>query len=47
MVVIGRAMTALEADVFDETIESENNPVMAKSLGLMLKALDDLLRKRG
>ena len=42
MVVIGRAMTVLEADVFDENIASPNNPVMAKSFGLMLEALDDL-----
>ncbi len=42
MVVIGRAMTVLEADVFDENIASDNNPVMAKSFGLMLEALDDL-----
>ena len=42
MVVIGRAMTVLEADVFEENITSENNPVMAKSFGLMLEALDDL-----
>lgn len=42
MVVIGRAMTVLEADVFEEHIVSDNNPVMAKSFGLMLEALDDL-----
>ncbi len=42
MVVIGRAMTVLEADVFEENIISDNNPVMAKSFGLMLEALDDL-----
>ena len=42
MVVIGRAMTVLEADVFDENIASPNNPIMAKSFGLMLEALDDL-----
>ena len=42
MVVIGRAMTVLEADVFEENITSEHNPVMAKSFGLMLEALDDL-----
>ena len=42
MVVIGRAMTVLEADVFDENIASANNPLMAKSFGLMLEALDDL-----
>ena len=42
MVVIGRAMTVLEADVFEENIISDKNPVMAKSFGLMLEALDDL-----
>ena len=42
MVVIGRAMTALEADVFEESDPSDNNPIMAKSFGLMLEALDDL-----
>ena len=42
MVVIGRAMTVLEADVFEENTNSINNPVMAKSFGLMLEALDDL-----
>ena len=42
MMVIGRAMTVLEADVFEESNISDNNPVMAKSFGLMLQALDDL-----
>lgn len=42
MVVIGRAMTVLEADVFEENTSSENNPIMAKPFGLMLEALDDL-----
>jgi regulator of RNase E activity RraA len=32
----------LEADVFDENTPSQNNPLMAKSFGLMLEALDDL-----
>lgn len=41
MVVIGRAMTVLEADVFSEQTAS-NNPVMAQPFGLMLRALDDL-----
>lgn len=44
MVVIGRAMTVLEADVFtDEPLESAN-PLMSKHFGLMLEALDDLKR---
>ena len=42
MVVIGRAMTVLEADVFEDSTSSENNPVMAQSFGLMFEALDDL-----
>ena len=42
MVVIGRAMTVLEADVFEESGASENNPVMAQAFGLMFAALDDL-----
>ena len=42
MVVIGRAMTVLEADVFEEGRSSENNPVMAQPFGLMFEALDDL-----
>ena len=42
MVVIGRAMTVLEADVFEESVLPRNNPVMDKPFGLMLEALDDL-----
>src|SRR3954452_9769512 len=42
MVVIGRAMTVLEADVIAENIEGSANPLMRKSFGLMLEALDDL-----
>jgi regulator of RNase E activity RraA len=42
MVVIGRAMTVLEADVFGENVEASANPLMQKSFGLMLEALDDL-----
>jgi regulator of RNase E activity RraA len=42
MVVIGRAMTVLEADVFAENVESSNNPLMRKSFGLCFEALDDL-----
>src|SRR6185312_16621709 len=38
--VVGRAMTVLEADVFNET--SGHNPVLNKPFGLMLEALDDL-----
>ncbi len=42
MVVIGRAMPVLEADVFQESVASDNNPIMSKPFGLMLEALDDL-----
>src|SRR5688572_2898788 len=42
MIVIGRAMTVLEADVHAENIEASANPLMKKSFGLMLEALDDL-----
>ncbi len=42
MVVIGRAMPVLEADVFGESEAQSNNPAMAKPFGLMLEALDDL-----
>ncbi len=40
MFVTGRAMTVLEADVFDEN--GNNNPILKKPFGLMLEALDDL-----
>jgi regulator of RNase E activity RraA len=42
MVVVGRAMPVLEADVFEETGKSKNNKVMNYPFGLMLHALDDL-----
>jgi regulator of RNase E activity RraA len=43
MIVLGRAMPVLEADVFAENIEGSANPaLMKKSFGLMLEALDDL-----
>lgn len=41
MVVAGRAMPVLEADAFEELSDGQN-PVMKKSFGLMLEALDDL-----
>ncbi len=41
-VVIGRAMTVLEADVFEEVIENTNNPLMRKPFGIMFEALDSL-----
>ena len=42
MVVIGRAMTVLEADVFEDSSSSTNNPVMSRAFGLLFEALDDL-----
>ncbi|MGM8361984.1 RraA family protein [Flavobacterium sp. ARAG 55.4] len=42
MVVIGRAMPVLEADVFAEKIEGTANPIMNKPFGLMFEALDGL-----
>ena len=42
MVVVGRAMPVVEADYFGELSQSGYNPIMAKSFGLMLEALDDL-----
>lgn len=41
-VLIGRAMTVLEADVYDEALENTKNPLMKKPFGLMFEALDDL-----
>jgi regulator of RNase E activity RraA len=41
-VLIGRAMPALEADVFGECVENINNPVMRKPFGIMFEALDSL-----
>ena len=42
MVVVGRAMPVLEADVFGEIVEGSANPLMAQPFGLMFRALDDL-----
>jgi regulator of RNase E activity RraA len=42
MVVIGRAMPVLEADVFAESIEVSHNPLMKKPFGIMFEALDSL-----
>jgi regulator of RNase E activity RraA len=42
MVVVGRAMTVLEADVFAEAVLGSANPLLSKPFGLMLEALDDL-----
>ncbi len=42
MIVLGRAMPVLEADVFEEAHPGSANPLLSKSFGLMLEALDDL-----
>jgi regulator of RNase E activity RraA len=42
MFLIGRAMTVLEADTFEELSVDSNNKLMSKPFGLMLEALDDL-----
>lgn len=42
MVVIGRAMTVLEADVFADHSADGKNSLLKKPFGLMLEALDDL-----
>ncbi len=42
MVAIGRAMTVLEADCFEESVEPSHNPIPARPFGLMLDALDSL-----
>lgn len=42
MVTIGRAMTVLEADVFEESASFTNNEMMKKPFGIMFEALDSL-----
>lgn len=42
MVVIGRAMPVLEADVFSEVTAGSQVPLMKKPFGLMFEALDSL-----
>ncbi len=42
MIIAGRAMTVLEADVFDETTQGSANPLISKPFGLMFEALDGL-----
>jgi regulator of RNase E activity RraA len=42
MIVCGRAMTVLEADVFEESVTGSHNPLSARPFGLMMDALDDL-----
>ena len=42
MIVVGRAMPVLEADVFTQAHDAAFNSVMSRPFGLMLQALDDL-----
>ena len=42
MVLIGRAMPVLEADVFAESTTNSANPLMEQPFGLMFEALDSL-----
>ena len=42
MVVVGRAMPVLEADVFVDSVKGTANPLSAMPFGLMFQALDDL-----
>lgn len=42
MVVIGRAMPVLEADVYEESVKNTKNPIMEKPFGIMFEALDSL-----
>jgi len=42
IVVIGRAMPVLEADVFEEELENPKSSVVKKPFGLMFEALDQL-----
>ena len=42
MVVVGKAMTVLEADVYTEELEQMGDAVARKPFGLMFRALDDL-----
>ena len=42
MIVVGRAMPVLEADVYETTSSQQGNIIMQKPFGLMFEALDDL-----
>ena len=42
MIIVGRSMPVLEADVFTEAHDGASNNVMSRPFGLMLQALDDL-----
>jgi len=42
MFIVGRAMTVLEADCFEELSRESQNPLMSKPFGIMLEALDNI-----
>jgi regulator of RNase E activity RraA len=42
MVVCGRAMPVLEADIIAESVPASHNPLDGRPFGLMMEALDDL-----
>lgn len=42
MIIAGRAMTVLEADVFADARTGSANPLLAKLFGLMFEALNSL-----
>src|SRR5215213_7888513 len=42
MIIVGRSMRVVEADVFTEAHDAASNSVMFRPFGLMLQALDDL-----
>src|ERR687898_1319096 len=42
MIIVGRSMPVLEADVYSEAHDAASNSVMSRPFGLMLQALDDL-----
>lgn len=42
MVLIGRAMPVVEADVYGEIVANGQNPILAKPFGIMFEALDSL-----
>jgi regulator of RNase E activity RraA len=44
MFIVGRAMTVLEEDIFEECSLENKNPAPEKPFGLMLEALDNLMQ---
>jgi len=42
MVVVGRAMPVLEADIYGQVVEQTKNELMKKPFGLMFQAIDNL-----